>query len=208
MSANIGLIILAMCLLGCAGEKPYDHEPIQSMEAGVMYRRGDGLEAIQCQGSHVPRMCGSAEITSEQIYSDCSDEQFECLFNATDVLAIPRAGLESGQKYTVFGANLLVERCFGDQASCEIALIRSECGDTQTCRCRSTVRGRTMRFYFSRELGVTTFYATGEIAAIGIDSKMLTDAIPLMTYVLVAEKGFLRAPLALPRATLDTNCRN
>jgi hypothetical protein len=65
-----------------------------------------------------------------------------------------------------------------------------------------------MKFYFSRELGVTTFYTTADLAAIGVDSKMLVDAIPLMTYFLVAEKGFLRARLALRRATSDTKCRN
>lgn len=206
MSANTWPIILTMCLLGCVGDKPYDHDSVQGV-AGVMYKRGDGREVIQCQGGPVPRVCGTLEITAEQIYSDCSDEQFECLFNAADVLAIPRAGLSLGQKYTAFGANLTVERCFGDQASCAIALIKSECADAQTCSCRSAVPGRRTNFYFSRELGVTTFYTIGEPAAIGVDSKMLSDGIPLLTYVLVAEKGFLRAPLSLPKAALGTNCR-
>jgi hypothetical protein len=62
--------------------------------------------------------------------------------------------------------------------------------------------------YFSRELGVTAFYTTSDVSSIGVDSKMLADAIPLITYILVAEKGFLRAPLALKRATSATNCRN
>jgi hypothetical protein len=208
LSANTGLIILTLCFLGCAAEKPYDHEPIQSIKAGVIYRRGDGREAIQCQGGRVPSMCGSVEINAEQIYYDCSDERFECLFNAADVLAIPKTGLTLGQQYAVFGANLTVERCFGNQASCEVALIKSECTDARTCSCRSSVRGRTMKFYFSRELGVTTFYTTSDVSLIGVDSKMLEDTIPLMTYVLVAEKGFLRTPLALRRATSDTNCRN
>jgi hypothetical protein len=57
-----------------------------------------------------------------------------------------------------------------------------------------------MKFYFSRELGVTTFYTTGDFGAIGVDSKMLADAIPLMTYSLVAEKGFLRAPFGTPKS--------
>jgi hypothetical protein len=41
MTAHTGLIVLALCLLGCTGERPYDREPIQSIKAGVMYRRGD-----------------------------------------------------------------------------------------------------------------------------------------------------------------------
>jgi hypothetical protein len=208
MSANTGLIVLTLCLLGCAAEKPYDHEPTQSIKSGVMYRSGDGQDAIQCQGGHVPKICGSVGFTAKQIYFDCSDPQFECLLNAAgaDVLAIPRAGLSLGQNYSAFGANLTVERCFGEQASCEMALIRSEC--TRTCSCRSAVRGRTTKFYFSRELGVTAFYTTSDVSSLGVDSKMLADTIPLMTYVLVAEKGFLRTPLALRKATADFNCRN
>jgi hypothetical protein len=208
MNAKAWPILLTLCLSGCAGEKPYDHDPIQiQRRPGVMYVRGDGREAIECGIGSVPTECGSVEISgvAEQMYLDCSDEQFECLFNTADVLAIPKAGLTQGQKYTAFGANLTVERCFMDQDSCEVALIRSECGDAQTCSCRSAVPGRTTTFYFSRELGVTAFYTIAEPAAVGVDSKMLTDAIPLLTYVLVAEKGFLRAALSLPRASLD--CR-
>jgi hypothetical protein len=209
MSVNTGLMILTMFLLSCAGEKPYDdHEPIQSIKFGVMYRRGDGQDAIQCQGGLVPKMCGSVGMTTKQIYFDCSDEEFECLFNATDVLAIPRPGFALGQRYSAFGANLTVERCFGDQASCEIALIKSECADARSCNCRSAVQGRAIKFYFSREMGVTAFYTTGDFSSIGVDSKMLADAIPLMTYVLVAEKGFLHTPLALRRANADTKCSN
>src|SRR5258708_263286 len=208
MNPNTWPMILTMCLLGCAGEKPYDHEPIkiQSITYGVMYRRGDGQDAIQCQGGHVPKICGSLGITGKQIYFDCSDVEFECLFNATDVLAIPKAGFALGQRYSAFGANLTVERCFGDQASCEVALIKSECADARICSCRSEVRGRALKFYFSRELGVTAFYTTTDLSSIGVDSKLFEDAIPLLTYVLGVEKGFLRAPLSL--ATLGTYCRN
>jgi hypothetical protein len=209
MSANPGLIILTMCLLGCTGEKPYDHEPISIPKSGVIYRQGDGKDAIQCQGGNVPRMCGSVGFTTKQIYFDCSDQQFECVFNAAgaDVLAIPRGGLNLGQHYSAFGANLTVERCFGDQIACEMALITSECADTSNCGCRSEVRGRRTKFYFSQELGVTTFYTTSDLSSLGVDAKLLADAIPLMTYVLVADKGFLRAPMALRKATLSSICR-
>ncbi|HZF17533.1 MAG TPA: hypothetical protein VE046_16505 [Steroidobacteraceae bacterium] len=211
MNAKSWPMLLTLCVPGCAGEKPYDHDLIQIQgRPGVMYKRGDGREVIECESRHVPGGCGSLETSgiTEQVFSDCSDEQFECLFNSADVLAIPKAGLTVGQKYTAFGANLTVEQCFGDQASCGIAVIKSACADVQTCSCRSTVQGRATTFYFSRELGITAFYTIGAPAAVGVDSKMLAEAIPLLTYVLVAEKGFLRASLALPRATLGTNCRN
>jgi hypothetical protein len=145
----------------------------------------------------------------KEIFYDCSDQQFECVFNAVgaDVLAIPRAGLSLGQHYSAFGADLTVERCFGDQASCEMALIRSECADTRGCSCPAAEHRRTTKFYFSRDLGITSFYTTSDLSSIGVDAKLLADALPLLTYVLVAEKGFLRAPMALRKATLSTSCR-
>jgi hypothetical protein len=68
-----------------------------------------------------------------------------------------------------------------------------------------------MTFYFSRERGVTAFFpeATGtadDLARQGADASELDDEIPLRTFVLVAEKGFLRAPLNLRISKLRTNC--
>lgn len=203
-TANTWPLVLRLCLLGCVVDQPYDSGPEQIQgRAGAMYLRGDGREVIECVVGRPPSMCGSVEVSGlpGQIYFDCSDEKFECLFNTADVLAVPRAGLALGQKYTAFGANLTVERCFVDEASCEIALIRSECADAETCSGRSKVPGRKTLFYFSRQLGITAFYTIGDLGAIGVDSKMLMDAIPLLTYILVAEKGFLRAPLSLQRAS-------
>jgi hypothetical protein len=214
MNAHARLILLTLCLVACVSDKPYDSEPVQIMgRPGAMYIRGDARETIECSSGRVPRQCGPVEISGlpGQPYFDCSDAQFKCLFNG-DVLAIPKTGgLTMGQKYSSFGANLTVERCFLNLASCEMAMVKSECADPQTCGCRS---GRTTMFYFSRERGITAFYTISEPPSdmgeppSGVDPKMLTDAIPLLTYILVAEKGFLRAPLSLPRATSGTNCRS
>jgi hypothetical protein len=201
IAAHTWPIILMVCLLGDADDHPYDGDPIQIQgRHGAMYLRGDGREVIECSVGSPPEICGALEVTglSHQIYLDCSDEQFECLFNLYGVPAIPRAGLTLGQKYTAYGANLSVERCFGDQDSCEIAMIKSEC---------HAERPVTIMFYFSSELGITTFYPTGGPPR-GVDAKMLTDAIPLMTYVLVAEKGFLRVPLSLRRVAPGTRCNH
>jgi len=207
MNPNAWPIALSASLLACAGSEPYDQRLVGTITHGLMYMRGDGLEAIQCQGGNVPTMCGSVEIMGEQIFSDCSDEQYECIFNTADVFAIPRAGLTPGQDYRVFGAKLRVERCFGEKGGCEVAMIKSECADEQTCSCRSAVRGRTTTYYFSQELGITTFYSIGDATSLGVDSKMLADAVPLVTFVLTADKGFLRTPLALPKIAQTIGCR-
>lgn len=211
MSAKAVLIcLLTTCLLGCVGEKPYDHDPIRFQgRDGVIYKRGDGRAIVECRGSPVPNQCASLDKSgvTDQVYLDCSNDQFECLFNTSDVLAIPKAGLASGQKYTVFGANLTVERCFGDQGACEIAVIRSECADAQICTCRSAVPGRILTFYYSHDFGVTAFYAIARPTEVRLDSSTLSDAIPLLTYTLVAEKGFLQAPSSLGKATLGA-CAN
>lgn len=204
--------LLLLCLSGCAVERPYqadekpwDSDPVQIHGVpGLMYIRGDGRAGIMCSLSS-PTECGDLDTfgMTEQIFLDCSDEEFQCLFNRADVLAIPRSGLVEGQEYTAFGANLTVERCFGEEGSCEIAMIKSKCKDSQTCSCRSEVLNRTTTFYFSNELGVTAFYTVGA-HPFEIDpqraTQLVTDSIPLLTYVLVAEKGFLRTDLPLRRA--------
>ena len=204
MSAKAWLIILMLCVLGCTREKPDGNETIQIQDlAGVLYKRGDGRDAIQCHAGSVPRDCGPVNMLEMPIIFDCSDKQFECLYNSADVIAVPRAGLALGQKYSVFGANLTVEQCIGDEGACQIALIKSECADAQSCSCRSVAPGRTMRFSFSGERGVLTFYSAVDPAAAGMGPKVLPDVIPLLTYFLVAEKGFFRTPLALEKLTRD-----
>ena len=70
------------------------------------------------------------------------------------------------------------------------------------------MKGRKTTFYYRRDVGVTAFFTVADTAHIGVDADMLADALPLLTYVLVAEKGFLSAPLSLRRATMKTNCRS
>ncbi|MEJ0037663.1 MAG: hypothetical protein WDO68_16585 [Gammaproteobacteria bacterium] len=208
MNAKAWPLILTLCLVGCTGEKPRGNVPVQSQDLdGVMYKRGDGRDAIQCHAGPVPSDCGPVNPLEMPIIFDCSDEQFECVFNSADVMAVPRAGLTLGQKYTAFGANLTVEQCIGAEGSCEIAVIRSECADAQICSCRSPFPGRTTAFSFSREKGILTFHSVVDPAAAGLDPKVLPDVIPLLTYFLVAKKGFFRTPVALEKATLVTDCR-
>jgi hypothetical protein len=68
------------------------------------------------------------------------------------------------------------------------------------------MRGRTTTFYFSEVLGITTFYSVSDAASLGLDSDELNDLIPLFTFVLAADKGFLRKPLALSKATQTAEC--
>jgi hypothetical protein len=213
MNVCARLILLTVFLAGCAVDKPYDSEPIQIMgRPGTLYIRGDARAVIECSGGPAPRECGSVEVLSlsGEIYRDCSDAQFECLFNGV-VLAIPKTGgLTLGQKYSAFGASLTVEQCFLNLDTCELAMIKSECAVPGICGCRP---GSRAVFYFSRERGITAFYRIAEPPSgmgeppNGIDlKKLMTDSIPLLTYVLVAEKGFLRTPLSLRRATPGSGC--
>jgi hypothetical protein len=39
-----------------------------------------------------------------------------------------------------------------------------------------------------------------------VDPKFVADATPLLTYVLLAKQGFLRAPLFLRKATAGVVC--
>jgi len=54
-----------------------------------MYLRGDGREVIECNNGARPNECGSLESSGApgQIYLDCSDKQFACLFSLGVVLA-------------------------------------------------------------------------------------------------------------------------
>lgn len=211
MKTRLCLLLMTLCLPGFSGagpadDHPYDADPIEIWgRERSLYMRGDANEAIECyNGSrNVAAECGSLPVSgfTGLIFWDCSDSQFECLYDG-GVLAVPRTDLAIGQKYTVFGALLTVERCFSDQAPCDTAMISSECVFGATCRCRF---GQTTVFYYSRERGITAFYQIGS-APVPVDPKFVADAIPLNTYVLIAKHGFLRVPLALRKATSEDYC--
>lgn len=206
MKINVWLMVLMLSLMGCADSRSSTQDSAQQPMVD-MYKRGDGRETIQCRGIEPRNICGSSGYGSEVVFSDCSNEQFKCLISVADVFAVPRTGLTLGQEYSVFGANLVVERCFGNKGTCEFAKISSKCADAQVCNCRSASFGRSTTFYYSRDAGVTAFYTIrDDLSAIGVDAKMLADGLPLITYVLVADKGLLNAALSLPQAPLKTNC--
>lgn len=208
MTTAASAIVMTIGLLGCAAGEAHDVAPDKMMGlTGLMYRRGDAGDVIQCQGSPLPKICGSVDISAAEMFSDCSTAEFECLFNNADVMAVPKTALSPGQKYKVFGATLTVEQCFAVQTPCAVALIRSECADPKDCECRSPLPGRQAHFYFSQEFGVLSYYAINDPATTGLDAKQVADSRPLVTYNLVAQKGFFRKPLALPKATQVGNCR-
>jgi hypothetical protein len=207
---------VAILLAGCASA----HVPEQNAEKEkqvVLYKRGDGGEAIRCWLLLTPVICASTDDLSSSLFFDCSDEQFECVFDTVNAMAVPRAGLVSGQKYSIFGSNLAVERCFGDRGSCDMALISSRCADESGCTCRRAGLNSKTLFYFSKDRGITSYYTTSddpsELSAKGIDPSLLADSIPLVTYFLVAERGFFRTPLALEKSSSRDrprrpDCRN
>jgi hypothetical protein len=197
-------LLATLCIAGCTDDAPWDGTPIQIWgREQALYMKGDASEEVECSGGNAPRECGSLSTSglTDQIFFDCSDVQFECLFNG-GVMAVPRADLAAGQNYTIFGANLTVERCFSDQTSCDFALIRSECALGVSCRCRF---GQTTVFYYSRDRGITAYYHIGP-PPVPVDPKYIADATALFTFVLIAEHGFLRVPLALRKATSEDYC--
>jgi hypothetical protein len=44
------------------------------------------------------------------------------------------------------------------------------------------------------------------LKGLGVDRASVSEAITLITYVLVTEEGFLKAPLALERAKIEATC--
>lgn len=198
--------------MGSAAHSPSN----QSSESGHdlrLYKMGDGRDAIGCSTSPDGDLCATS-IWPRLSFKDCSDEQYACVFDNYNVVAVPRDTLMAGQSYTVFGAALTVERCFGNNESCETAMISSTCFDDAVCSCRRAEVGKTkVTFYYSRDLGVTAFYTAAagtahELGKAGANIDELNDAIPLRTFVLVAEKGFLRAPLSVRAAKLVKDCSN
>jgi hypothetical protein len=177
-----------------------------------IYRLGNGEDDIHCM--LMPELPDSDICATHQwmstLYKDCSDAEFDCIFDDYNVMAVPRRTLVAGETYRAFGATLTVERCF-DERECKIAMITSTCADAAVCSCRRADVGQTkVVFYSSAERGVTAFYSTAvslaDAAKIGLDEAMLEDSIPLRTFVLQADKGFLRMPVDMRPARLRTDC--
>ena len=57
----------------------------------------------------------------------------------------------------------------------------------------------------TRDRGITAYYHIGP-PPVPVDPKYIADATPLFTFVLIAEHGFLRVPLALRKATSEDYC--
>jgi hypothetical protein len=63
-------------------------------------------------------------------------------------------------------------------------------------------RGKRL-FYFSRDKGVIAYYTTiDESHAASEDAAaLLANSVPMLTYFLVSETGFLKAPLKLEKVS-------
>jgi hypothetical protein len=205
---KVWLLLSSVLLCACASGASPSHGNRESPTATNwdMYKAG-GRSTIQCQGLGIARLCGSMPSTT-YMYFDCSNEQFECLFNSRDVLAIPRAGLSPGQTYSVFGATLKVERCFEARSGCQIFMISSTCSSDSDCEC-GPVKRRTI-IYYTPDRGVIAFYTVSDdpaLSEMNVDAATLRDAIPILTFVLVAPEGFLKMPTALEKLAQNPTCQ-
>jgi hypothetical protein len=206
-------LTIAVLLMGCE-DKP-DQLPFEANTSTPsrveIYQRGDGRDSVGCTSTPDRDVCSSREEFG-YLFADCSDNEFECVFNEDNVFAVPKMGFVAGQKYSVFGATLTVERCFGEKNTCKVAMISSMCADDAVCSCRLAEIGKTKAiFYYSTELGVTAFYATAPKVQEGgskstFDAGELDDAIPLRTYVLASRSGFLREHWNIRKAKFKTQC--
>jgi hypothetical protein len=200
--ALLALALVASALAACS-TGPEGRASIVPFE---MYKRGDGRDPIVCSDLNSVQECASSG--REASFIDCSDDRFACVLGASGVLATPKVGVIERQEYSVFGANLKVERCLGGGTSCETAVITSRCADPEICSCRYSSVNTVTTFYFSPDMGITAFNTVDHdsIAELGGDAKYLADVLPVVTYVLVAQEGFLKAPLALRRVEFQKTC--
>lgn len=153
------------------------------------YARADGRSEIRCLGDRFSAECGTEEIGPEQWFADCSDESFECVASNADIMAVPKAGLQSELRYRLRGVEFHVARCF-DGPSCEQAMIVASCVDVAQCSCRPGWKeGRTTVFYHKTEIGVEAFYTLPRRPE--LSEELLQDAVPLLTYNLRSDRGFL-----------------
>jgi hypothetical protein len=71
------------------------------------------------------------------------------------------------------------------------------------------VKRRTI-FYYTPDRGIIAFYTVSDDPAfseMNVDAATLRDAIPFLTFTLVAPKGFLKMPTALEKLTENPACQ-
>lgn len=82
------LIPTALLLLGCAGrDLP---APTTSPAELTLYKRGDSRDTISCQLLLAPVICATSSGLVTPLYYDCSDAQFDCVFDTLNVMAVPK----------------------------------------------------------------------------------------------------------------------
>jgi hypothetical protein len=213
MNIRCGALVIAVILTSCANDiNPSSLTPTASRPPLVdLYHRGDGQDLIKCMRTPDRDVCASDDELGYQ-FSDCSSDEFDCVFDYYNVFAVPKQGLVPGQEFNAFGARLTVERCFGDTSRCSVAMISSTCASDAVCSCRIAEIGKTRAiFYYSSELGITAFYTTApenqkKQPQPAIDAE-LDDAIPLRMYVLTTGPGFLREHWKIRAAKFQTQCQ-
>jgi hypothetical protein len=199
--------LCTVCVCGStdtsAGSMSLRHVPV------VVYDRGDKEDAISCSHGDGRDYCMSKDSIGFS-FSDCSDDKYNCVFDRFNVFAVPKQSLKKGLTFEVFGATLTVERCFGDSETCDLAMISSVCANDAVCSCRliGTERSRSV-FYFSSRYGITTFFTAiveSDTQVPRVAAEEIRDEIPLRTYVLAGESGFLREHWNLKTAKLMSEC--
>jgi len=210
---RIGFTLLWAALLLAAAAVGFASQGNIEKHDVALYQQGSAEDGVGCNRSPGGALCGTRR-WPQQSFKDCSDAQFRCVFDEFNVMAVPKSGdsLHEGQVFTVFGATLTVQRCLAEQGNCDVAMISSTCADDAVCSCRRPDIGKSrIVFFYARERGVTAFYS--DIAASAVDLAMLdvasaelNDAIPLRTFVLVANEGFLNSPFPEKGAKLVRNC--
>lgn len=204
--------LLAACA-HTAGEAPSSPGEREWLEVDL-YRAINGESYIPCRGREVLSECGEdlyARPYSEEYdlltipspegeWASCSTGEVDCILNLAYVMAVPKGDLRAGLTYKLHGAELTVEACFEALQSefptpCEVALISTHCVEDCDCLVGSR-KDSGVLFYYTRKLGITAFFTTQNI-------KEMREIRPAYSWTLIADEGFLKKALSLPRAPAD-----
>lgn len=212
---QITLALLLWLLAACtsmSGEAPLPSAATGRIEVDL-YRAVNGETYIRCSGMSAltdcgERLYGNPESDEHDLlppslegeWANCSTSEVFCILNYRSVMAVPKSDLRAGLIYKVHGAELTVEKCFRAlmsevPAPCGVALISTRCVDDCDCLEESEKNGGVL-FYYARSFGITAFFTTRDI-------KDMRESRSENTWMLVADEGFLKAPLSLKQAPSD-----
>ena len=195
MSRQISKLVafFVFFLGGCFVVSPQEQKSVMG-ERVLLYRGGDTEREVMCfQGHGSLTECGTGGYDSEVLFFECSSDEYRCVASSAMVFAVPVSPerITQGELYTYFGAEFRVKSCLPRPQQCDLAYITVECRTGDFCRAEESATGR---FFYSKEKGIVSFvtlYSTEEHEGIGWDENIMSELSPILSFYLVAGRGFL-----------------